>query len=164
MIVNFSPDEILKIAEQMERNGNSFYSSAAKSSTRQITRDLLNRLADMEVEHEKVFAGMRNKLLSLGESTSVYDPEDHAILYLQAWADGQVFDEKGNLTEQLIGNIDIEEILQTAIGLEKDSILFYIGMKEMITEERGRSEIDVIINEEMKHIALLSSELRSLRS
>ena len=164
MIINFSPDELLKIAEQIERNGNSFYSSAAKTNTRQKTRDLLHKLADMELEHEKVFAEMRRKLSNVGDSTFVYDPEDHAILYLQAWADGQVFDEEGNLALQLIENKNVEEILQIAIGLEKDSILFYLGMKEMITEERGQSEIDAIIAEEMKHIAILSSELKSLRS
>jgi len=50
-----------------------------------------------------------------------------------------------------------------AIGLEKDSIVFYLGMKDAVPERLGRSRIDDIIREEMSHVYLLSREFETLR-
>ena len=163
MKINFSADEVFKIAEQMERNGYKFYNRAAeKTASKDKTREQLLRLAGMEKEHEKVFAALREKITD-GRENSFFDPDDHGALYLQAWADGQVFDDSGELAETLIDNNDAKDILRTAIGLEKDSILFYIGIKEITIEEDSRKEIDNIIKEEMKHIVHLNKELESVK-
>jgi len=53
----------------------------------------------------------------------------------------------------------MEEVLQIAIGKEKDSVVFYVGMKEMVPEKFGKNRIGDIIKEEMSHIRLLSEEL-----
>lgn len=50
-----------------------------------------------------------------------------------------------------------------AIGLEKDSIVFYLGMKEAVPQRSGRDKIEGIIKEEMRHMATLSRELETLR-
>ena len=60
MAIAFSADEVFQIAEQIERNGVSFYHRAAEIVPEQQT--LFGELADMEVTHEKTFAGMRAKL------------------------------------------------------------------------------------------------------
>ena len=57
----------------------------------------------------------------------------------------------------------LEDILKEAITAEKDSIVFYLGMKEMVPETLGRSRIDAIIKEEMAHINILSKELVALK-
>ena len=51
------------------------------------------------------------------------------------------------------------EILKSAIEAEKDSIVFYLGMKEAVPENLGKGRIETIIKEEMGHIRLLSKEL-----
>jgi len=56
----------------------------------------------------------------------------------------------------------MEEILKEAILAEKDSIVFYLGMKEMVPENLGETKIDAIIKEEMAHIKLLSGKLVAL--
>jgi rubrerythrin len=53
----------------------------------------------------------------------------------------------------------LEGILKEAITAEKDSIVFYLGMKELVPETLGKKRIDAIIKEEMSHIKLLSKEL-----
>ena len=57
----------------------------------------------------------------------------------------------------------MEEILKEAILAEKDSIVFYLGMKELVPENFGKTKIDAIIKEEMAHINLLSSKLVALK-
>jgi len=57
----------------------------------------------------------------------------------------------------------MEDILQKAIGMEKDSIVFYLGIKELVPERLGKGRIDAIIREEMNHITSLSKRLAALR-
>ena len=53
----------------------------------------------------------------------------------------------------------MQAILKAAILAEKDSIVFYLGMKDMVPDELGQSRLDDIIKEEMAHIKLLSRRL-----
>ena len=53
---------------------------------------------------------------------------------------------------------------QLQILAEKDSIVFYLGMKEIVPENLGKTKIDQIIKEEMAHIKLLSKELVASQS
>ena len=57
----------------------------------------------------------------------------------------------------------MEEILKTAITAEKDSIVFYLGMKDVVPTHLGKEKLDDIIKEEMGHISLLSKELLELK-
>jgi rubrerythrin len=46
--------------------------------------------------------------------------------------------------------------------MEKDSIVFYVGIKDLVPEKLGKNKIDNIIDEEKKHILLLANELAAL--
>ena len=156
-------DEIFEMAEQIERNGSRFYRRAAQGFTDSRARQLMLDLAAMEDEHEKVFVGMRAELLQQEREPRVPDPYGEAILYVRGMADGHVFDLRTDPAERLTGKETMEEILRTAIGLERDSIVFYLGIKEIIPERLSKQRIDDIIKEEMGHIAVLSKELASLK-
>ncbi len=159
MALLFNMDEIYEIAEQIERNGAKFYRRVAESAADARPKELLLNLAAMEDEHEKVFAEMRSELSAKEKSATIYDPEGESAMYLRAMADGRVFDTKTDPSERLTGNETMEEILHTAIGLEKNSIVFYLGMKDMVPEKLGKDRMDDIIKEEMSHITKLSNEL-----
>jgi rubrerythrin len=92
----------------------------------------------------------------------VPDPYGEAILYVRGMADGHVFDVRKDPSERLTGKETMEDILRTAIGLEKDSIVFYLGIKEIVPERLSKQRIDDIIKEEMGHIAILSQEMAGL--
>ncbi|MCK4468713.1 MAG: ferritin family protein [Desulfobacterales bacterium] len=153
---DFNADEIFEMAEQIERNGASFYRKSAESIADTVAKKLLLNLAAMEDEHEKIFADLRARLSEKEKVTTVFDPEGEISLYLRALADTRVFFEKK------IDMSSMEEILKQAILAEKDSIVFYLGMKEMVPENFGKAKIDAIIKEEMTHIQLLSKELVAL--
>jgi rubrerythrin len=57
----------------------------------------------------------------------------------------------------------MKEILKAAIEAEKDSIVFYLGMKEAVPEKHGKRRLDTILKEEMGHIRMLSKELMALK-
>lgn len=164
MSVAFNADEIFEIAEQIERNGANFYRKATEGSISVRGRDLLLRLAAMEDEHEKTFAAMRADLTKRETAPPVFDPDDQAVLYLRAVADGKVFDFNADPSKRLTGREPMEEVLAIAVGLEKESVVFYTGIKDAVPEDLGKNKVDAIIKEEMEHVAMLSTELASLKA
>ncbi len=167
MSYDFSTDEIFEMAEQIERNGARFYRKMAENISDKSIRELLLDFAAMEDDHEGVFASMRADLSDKEREPRVFDPEDEATLYLRALADLRVFDEKAEdgfvLPEDLSESEKGIKVFREAIKQEKDSIVFYLGMKGLVPENLGREKIDSIIKEEMKHIRLLSNKLASLK-
>jgi rubrerythrin len=157
MGIDFNADEVFEIAEQIERNGVKFYRSAAQNIQDADKKKLLNDLAEMEVEHEQTFKTLRSKLSVDEKVQTTFDPEGDSESYLRALADTRVFYEK-----EITSN-SMEEILKTAITAEKDSIVFYLGMKEVVPANLGQDKLNDIIKEEMGHIRLLSKELLELK-
>ncbi|MGB5615220.1 MAG: ferritin family protein [Desulfobacterales bacterium] len=157
MKYDFNADEIFEMAEQMERNGEKFYKSAADTIDDEAHKKLLLELAVMEVDHEKTFKAMRSDLKAAEKSATVFDPEGEAALYLRALVDTRVFFEKK------VDVSSMEKVLKAAIEAEKDSIVFYLGMKNAVPEKLGQDRIEGIIKEEMGHIRLLSRELAQLK-
>lgn len=153
MAYDFNADEIFEMAEQIERNGVKFYETAAKEIDEADNKKLLEELADMEKKHEKIFAAMKAELAGQEKAATVFDPDDEGVQYLRALADIRVFYEKD------IDLSSMKSILKDAITAEKDSIVFYLGMKELVTEKAGKARLDDIIREEMKHITLLANRL-----
>ena len=162
MSIHFNADEIFEMAEQIERNGAKFYRKVAEGTEDEGTKQFLLELAEMEDDHERTFAAMRSELSAEERTAPTFDPEGEAAMYLQAMADGYVFDVHDDPTELLTGEEAIADVLRTAIGLEKDSIVFYLGIKEMVPERLGKDRINHIIKEEMSHITTLSNQLKSL--
>jgi rubrerythrin len=162
MGITFSADEMFEVAERIERNGAYFYRTAAKSVTDPTMHQRLLDLAAWEDGHEKTFAAMRAELTDAERQPTVFDPEDESGLYLAAMADGHVFDVRSDPAAALSGKETLAEILQMAIGREKDSVVFYVGMQNFIPPRLGKQRVEAIVKEEMGHIALLSGELRQL--
>ena len=154
----FNADEILKTAEQIERNGIAFYETAAGRFRGDEKRTLL-RLADMERTHVQVFAAMRRELSNASEGLTAFDPEGEAGRYLAAFADGKIFDLNEDPVALLGPQQSVQDILKSAIGLEKDSVVFYVAIRDTVPESLGRDRIEKIIKEEMEHIILLNGML-----
>jgi rubrerythrin len=163
---DFNADEVFEIAEQIEKNGANFYREMAEKFPDVAIRQLFLELASMEDKHEKLFISMRKDLSDKEREPTVFDPENESVQYLMALADLRVFDEKAKedfiLPEELTEKEKMKRTLQEAINREKESIVFYLGMKELLPVRLGKDKIDDIIKEEMGHTRLLSNRLMSL--
>lgn len=159
MAVQFNADEIFEIAEQVERNGARFYRAAAEQADDEKSRTMLRGLADWEKEHERTFASMRKELSSAEGHWTAYDPGREAVLYLQAFADGYIFDVREDPSERIGGEDSAGDILRVGLELEKDSIVFYVGIRDLVPENQGRDKVETIIREEMKHVRTLTDAL-----
>jgi len=157
MGIRFSADEVFEMAAQIERNGELFYRRAAENN--EEGREMLTQLAEEEVKHLAIFESMRGEFSREQTDSTVFDPDGQASLYLKAIADGHVFDlERKTQSAILRGDEALSEIISTALRAEKDSIAFFVGMKELIPNESGKDKVSLLIKEEMQHIAWLNEQ------
>ncbi len=129
MSISFSGNELINIAIGIERRGIAFYDTMTKSTKNATARDAFQHLANMEREHIQIFQNM------LAEADKYQIPETHAgeyAAYLQSLVDNAVFTDDF-VTSEMATKADTDiEALELAISAEKDSILFYYGMKEIM--------------------------------
>ena len=159
MGISFNADEIFEIAEQIERNGTKFYVKAASGMKDARVEKIFEDLAKMEERHLATFQAMRKELLPGDKTPTVFDPDGQGALYLQALADARIFDVSVDPSKKLTGSQTPAEILRMAIGLEKDSVAFYVGMRDMVPGGLGKDKVEKIIGEEMGHVTILGREL-----
>jgi rubrerythrin len=159
-MLEFNADEIFEIAEKLERNAASFYRRAAGMTQGADSAKLLLELASMEDEHQRIFAELRAKLASDElRRQMVYETQQ----YLWAWADCSVFPVDFEPGVMLKGDETLEAILTMAIGREKDTIVFFEGLKRSLKSDADRNRVDAIIVEELGHLALLSQHRAAQR-
>jgi rubrerythrin len=161
MNVTFNAFEIFEIAEKIERNGVKFYRKAAELFDDARARKMFLRLADWEAEHEQVFADMRNELSAQGPEFRTFEVENDVVFDAQSMAGLAVFGNSMDPAMELTGKESIVDILNGAIEKEKDSIIFYTGMRAFIPAEAGQDKIADIIKEEMHHVRILKQSLQS---
>ena len=158
----FNIDETFEIAEQIERNGARFYRKAAGIFEASRAKSLLMDLAAMEDRHEKLFKEMRQELKKKsGTQESSIDEEP--ARYLQAVAGGYVFPINADPSDKLTGKESLSDVINFAIEIEKDSIVFYLGIREAMPEELGKFDISKIVKEELRHITILADLLHKTK-
>ncbi len=155
MNFDFNANEILIMAAKIEENGAKFYREAAENVSGE-EKDFLLELAKMEDDHEKTFNALSAKLTNAEKEGQSFDPDNEAVEYCKALADMRVFFEKKSDFSSM------KEIVKEAILAEKDSIVFYLGMEELVTAGLGKDKEDNLIKEEMSHIRLLTKTLKTL--
>lgn len=154
-MITFNADEIFEMAVQIEHNGAAFYRKAAGFLP--AARAILDKLAVMEDDHERTFSAMRLALTDQERKPLTADPDNQAAQYLQAMANGRVF--TADPKDVLSGKETLREVLLLAISKEKDSIVFYQSMKDVVPRSAGTGRIDDIIRQEIGHILQLTKEM-----
>jgi len=152
MSITFSTGELINIAIGNERRGIAFYDIMTRSADSASARRVFQYLADMERDHIQIFQGM------LAEVDKYKVPENYAREYgdyLQALVDTAIFTDE-LVTSEIATQADSDiKALELAIGAEKDAILFYYMMRE-IMPQRAQPMVDKIIAEEKSHLRQLS--------
>ena len=160
MFVFGTADHVFAMAVRIEENGKAFYEGAASGSQNESVKILFQELAQMEQGHIELFKALRSSLAP-SISDIVWDPQGLAESYLQAAADTHVFSKESALN-RLKGVDTQEKALDIALMFEKDSLAFFLGMKSILQDPKGRGEIDQLIEQEQSHIRMLSNAKKNL--
>lgn len=163
MGITFNADEVFEMAEEIERNAARFYREASEKTSDKDTKTLLLDLAAMEDGHEKTFAQMRKELPKSEKEPTTFDPENEVAQYLQTLADFHGTEGKVSPTEKLTGEESMTEILKIALQAEKNSIAFYVGLKDLVPHKAGKDKVQAIIIEEMAHVSTIGGKLQMMK-
>jgi rubrerythrin len=150
--------EALRWAMEIEENGEAFYNTVAAKSADPELKALFEDLAVQEREHYQVFQKMLEKVRPEPDLSSVGVQYDDYEYYLQAALANALFagQDKGLTLARKAQ--DREAALRAAMGFEKDTLLFFYDLREMVSEaERGA--ISDIILEEKSHLRRLAKML-----
>ena len=152
--------EALKWALEIEKNGEAFYREVAAKGVDPEVKALFEDLAAQERGHYRAFQKMLEEVKPEPDLSAVEYDEYQA--YLQVALAEALFEgpDKGlTLAKQAQ---DRETALRAAMGFEKDTLLFFYDLREMVSGAERRAISDIIL-EEKAHLRRLakmrSSEL-----
>lgn len=154
----FAASEIVELGIQIEKNGRDFYNTLAGQSRNDKARGVFRYLAGEEEKHIAVFQGIMEK-------TNKYEPpeiySEEYLAYMNALASEYIFTQKdkGELIAKKIKSD--KEAADTGIKFEKDSIIFYAGIKKVVPEY-GHKIVDELLLQEQKHLTQLSDLKKEL--
>jgi rubrerythrin len=149
----FSIQEIIEIAIEIEKNGEAFYRTLVESANTARLRDLFKYLSEEEKKHKVRFEEI---LKSVGgyQISEIYYATEY-MGYMKALADERVFT-KDVFAPDIVKNLkSSKEAINLAIGFEKDSIIFLHEMQDMISDPE-KETVQRLLNEEREHIRRLS--------
>ncbi|MFH0739330.1 MAG: ferritin family protein [Candidatus Omnitrophota bacterium] len=149
----FAGSEVVELGIQIERNGKDFYEVLAAQSKNPKGKDSFALLAKEEEKHIAVFQGILKK-------TQGYEPPQsypgEYLAYMNALASEHIFTQKDKGRGVAQGIKTDREAVDMALGFEKDSIIFYEGMKKMVPAYEQKI-IDELIIQEQAHLSKLSA-------
>ncbi len=146
---NYSVSEVIEQAIQTEKLGHDFYTYMAKKFIKDANlRKLFETLAIKEEQHEKAFWDLKR-------SSGYQLPDDwgEVCKYLRAIVESEFFLGKNKSLPSLEHLESVEEAVHYAIGFEKETLLYYINLRDVVDK---KEIVDEIIKEEKSHIVWLS--------
>ena len=145
----FSLSEIFGMADRIERLAARFFTALAERGST-VTRPVILDIARMEEEHALTFAGLRVLLEKPGGLHR--DREKYAVILSL-----MVIQIDAELQVNFTGQEPVEELIAKAIDMEKSTMVFYHGLREMVADEQARQTVEALLREELGHILTLGS-------
>jgi len=140
----------------IEKNGEVFYNAAAAKSDDAEVKMLFEDLAAQEQTHYKVFQKMLGGVGSAPELPA--EEYDQYQAYMLAALDNALFAGEDKALALAEKATDRETALRAALGFEKDTMLFFYDLREMVGEA-DKEAVSRVIGEERKHVRRLASLL-----
>jgi rubrerythrin len=153
----FSIEDVIQIATTIEKNGEQTYREAARAVGRPDLSSLLVWMADQEQEHLRWFTKIGARIGSAEPSPEL---AEHGRSMLQKI----VGDTRFSLADVDLGEAkSLAAILDAAIELELDTVIFYQMLAAFVTGEDDLSHLEKIIEEEKRHGRELTEYLEGLQ-
>ncbi len=152
----FTMNDLFQIAIKMENNGETIYSDSVKKTTHPELKSMLEWMASEEAIHGKWFSERKNNL-SLGKDEASLNEMVPKVLQNMMGEKTLGLDEI-NFKELTT----VSKLLETFIGFEKETIMFYELLEMFVESESVRTGLHNIIQEEKNHVEKLEIMIASL--
>jgi len=144
----FYLSEIIKFAIEKEQESFNLYEKMATQVTDSELQKIFQRLAQEEVKHKDFYTTMLSTV-KIEQSPGVKENDEY-----QSYVEALITDSRTVPTITATDFKNTNKVLDYAIAREKDSILFYSGLKNFVAAT-AHGSIDTIIREEERHAAIL---------
>ncbi len=138
--------DIVATAVEIERRGHTFYLAAQKHAAKPEDKEFFAFMAQEEKRHESIFEAMLQRLGGLPLPTG--SRESEYLDYVEI-----LLDSHSLFLNQDMGLL-VDEPLRQAMSFEKDTILFFMAMLELVPASE-RSHVNACIEEEKRHLKML---------
>ena len=147
----YSGGGILKVALQIEKNGWDFYEALAEQAKNPDARETFRFLAAEERRHIDVFIGLLNAI-----KDEVPDFSKKSLKYIETLAKDHIFtrEEQGKAMAQTME--DDRDALNLGIKFERDSIVFFEAMRELMPPG-DMGTLNILVAQERNHLRKLYS-------
>lgn len=149
----FKANDVVLAAVEVERRGKAFYDYLVSVTTDPRTKELFEYLAAEEVKHEAIFQALYDRLGKV--QLPAWSNEPEYLTYLNALIDTHALFAYGDLSNVKAQVKTREDALRIAMGFEKDSILFFVEMKEFVPESEKKF-VEQCAEEERRHLRQLA--------
>ncbi len=154
--MGFSISEVVELALQTERLGHEFYTAMSKRFEKdEKLKGLFAMLAFKEQTHEKTFLELKGKV-----KDEKPENREEVSRYLRAIVESEFFLGREKSLPPLEHIKSVAEAVNFALSFEKETLLYFYNMGDVVTE---KEIIDEIINEEKEHIVWLKEYKESIR-
>jgi rubrerythrin len=149
-----SAKSVLRWAMEIEESGQAFYEAVAAKTQDREAKLVLQDLAYQEERHYRTFQNMLDKV---PEADTETDSAEYQR-YIQTALDKTLLGgpDKGLELAQQASNET--EALQAAIAFEKDTLLFFYDLRDMVPASQQET-ISAIIEQEKSHVKQLARVL-----
>jgi len=153
-MTDFSITEIIKMAILIEQSGYAFYDNALRNKhLKPKGKELLEKLRDQEKQHEHFFENIQNQpdleAIDLGPDQEIVND------YLKAIINYRIFDNPDAAIKRVNEAENELQLVKIAIDFEKDTLLYFQGIRDIIKDSRAKDILEKIIREEISHILWL---------
>lgn len=155
----FSGPEMIEIAIRTEENGQKFYITHAEKSEKENVKKLFTYLANEEAKHIEDFSKLYDIVKEAGET--IFGDYEEFKAYMESFADSRFLTNFTAEAEKIKDTTDNREIIEFAIDFEKETLLFYYGLLDFISE-KGKKIIEDIIEQEKSHVKKLTSVRKTM--
>ncbi len=147
----FSVREVVEQAVRTEALGRDFYTSmAGRFGDREDLKRLFMDLSAREGLHEQRFRGL---LGALGDEG--VEGWEEVSEYMRAFVESEFFLGSDKALARMKDLQGLEDALAFALAFEKETLLYFVGLRKVVKE---KEVVDEIIDEEQEHIARLVRE------
>jgi rubrerythrin len=143
--------EILGFAVYIEERGYEFYVEAMKKFSAPRATELFQYLADEEFKHETFFKKLLEQADDVAKGDADGDADAEYQAYMKEFVKAHALGDKEAIRAKVARISSLDEILDLAMSFEKDSIVFFSGLKEMLAKGRTAA-VERVIHEEMGHL------------
>jgi rubrerythrin len=151
----FTITDIIEIALQIEKNGESTYRRAQRETADASLAELLGLLAAEELEHQHWFEAFKGRVAG--------QPVNAELEAMGRELFQSILGEKAfSLDEADLSRVaDLQAVLRISADFEQDTVVFYEMLEHFIEDLRSRDDLRIIIEEEKGHFRKLQERLEN---